>query len=323
MPKRSSIDDRLDALAQLRRGPATSDAVAAVKSSLGDKSNLVVAKAGVVAKELSMPILVPDLVIAFNRFINQSGQDKGCAALTAIVAALQSMGASESDVYLRGIHHVQMEASYGGPVDAAINLRCESAFGLVGMGYRDIMWELAALLADAQKECRLAAARAIGHSRADAGLPLLKYKILSGAMDGDVAAECLASLPQINAAKSIPFLGKQLDSGDPQLAEAAALALGSTRRPEAFDLLRKQFDSNLSATSRAVLLLGIATLRIEAGIAFLLSVVSIADPRSAGDAVKALALYRRDDAIRKSVVKAVAGRNDPRLSKAFESEFQS
>jgi HEAT repeat protein len=322
MAKRLSIDDRIDALAKLRRGPSTPEAIQAVKAGLTDKSNLVVAKAATVARELSMTMLTADLVAAFNRFIDDPSQDKGCAALTAAVQALQTFGASEAEVYLRGIHHVQMEASYGGSIDAAIGVRCESAFGLVRMGYRDVMWELAALLADPEKECRLAAVRAIGHSEADAGLPLLKYKVLSGARDSDVAAECFSSLAQINPAKVIPFLGEHLDSPDIMIAEAAGLALGSTRRPAAFALLRERWDRRVSPASREVLLLAIATLRIEPAIEFLISVIATADPRTAGEAVKALALYRRDDAVRSRVAEAVTAKSDPVVSRVFESEFR-
>lgn len=323
MAKRLSIDDRIDALAKLRRGPSTPEAIQSVKVGLADKSNLVVAKAAMVARELSMTMLTADLVAAFNRFIDDRSHDKGCAALTASVQALQTFGSSEADVYLRGIHHVQMEASYGGAVDAAIGVRCESAFGLVRMGYRDVMWELSALLADPEKECRLAAVRAIGHSEADAGLPLLKYKVLSGAMrDSDVAAECFASLAQIDPAKVILFLGEHLDSPDIMIAEAAGLALGSTRRPAAFALLRERWDRRVSPASREVLLLAIATLRIEPAIEFLVSVIATADPRTAGEAVKALALYRRDDAIRARVAEAVTAKNNPVVSSVFESEFR-
>ena len=322
MAKRLSIDDRIDTLAKLRRGPSTPGAVEAVKAGLADKSNLFAGKAAVVCRELSMTTLAADLVAAFNRFIEPSSQDKGCAALMPIVQAMQTFGVSEPDVYLRGIHHVQMEAAYGGAVDAAIGVRCESAFGLVRIGYRDVIWELAGLLADPQKECRLAAVRAIGHSGAEAGLSLLKYKILAGAMDADVAAECFGSLAQINPAKVIPFMGRHLDSLDEMIAEAAALALGSTRRPEAFALLKNQWERRISPSSRQAFLLAIATLRIEPAVALLVSVIATADTRAAADAVKAMALYRRDDAIRARVAEAVASRKDAALSKVLEAEFQ-
>lgn len=322
MAKRLSIDDRVDALAKLRRGPSSPEAVQATTAGLADKSNLVVAKAAVVARELMTTSLVPNLVTAFDRFIHEPTEDKGCAALTAIVETLQTFAASESAVFLRGIHHVQMEGSYGGSVDAAVKLRCESAFGLVRMGYRDVMWELAALLADADRECRIAAARGIGHSMADAGLPLLKYKILSSGMDNEVTAECLASLIQINAEKSIPFLAPHLDSPDVALRDAAALALGGTRRPEAFDLLRQSYERRIDSEFRSVLLLAMAMQRTEPAIGFVVSVIAGGDSRTAVNAIKALALYRREEAIRARIAEAVKIRNDVMVGKTFEVEFR-
>ena len=64
MAKRLSIDDRVDALAKLRRGPSSPEAVQATIAGLADKSNLVVAKAAVVARELMTTSLVPNLVTA-------------------------------------------------------------------------------------------------------------------------------------------------------------------------------------------------------------------------------------------------------------------
>lgn len=322
MTKRLSIDDRVGALAKLCRGPSTPEAVQATAAGLRDKNNLVVAKAAVVARELMTTALVSELVTAFERFIDDPSLDKGCAALTAIVEALQTFAASESAVYLRGIHHVQLEGSYGGSIDAAVKLRCESAFGLVRMGYRDVMWELAALLADEDRECRIAAARGIGHSMADAGLPLLKYKILSGRMDNEVTAECLASLIQINAEKSIPFLAPHLDSPDVALRDAAALALGGTRRPEAFDLLKRSYELRIDPEFRAILLLAMAMQRIEPAIAFVVSVIASGDGRTAVSAIKALAIYRREEAIRARVIEAVKSKNDVMVSRAFEVEFR-
>ena len=310
MAKRLSIDERINALAKFRRGPCSPEAIQATTAGLLDKSNLVVAKAVVVARELMMTTLVPDLVTAFDRFINDPILDKGCAALTAIVEALQTFAGSESAVFLKAIRHVKMEAAYGEPIDAAVKLRCEAAYGLVRMGYRDVMWELAALLADADRECRIAAARGIGHSMADAGLPLLKFKILSGGRDNEVAAECFASLIQIDAGKSIPFLAPYLESPDVALRDAAALALGGTRKSEAFDLLTKSYALRIDSEFRGVLLLAMAMQRTEPAIAFVVLVIANGDSKTATNAVKALSIYPRDGMLKSRIEEAARSRSD-------------
>jgi HEAT repeat protein len=320
MAKRISIDERMDALAKLRAAPLTSEGVELLKSSLAGKLNLAAAKAATIARDLNVQPLIPDLAAAFHRFIADTSTDKACLALTSIVEALQTMGANEPDVYLRGIRHVQMEPAWGGPSDVAAKLRCESAFGLVRIGYRNVIWELAGLLADADKQCRIAAVKAIGHSAAEAGMPLLKYKIRSADGDTDVAAECFASLVQIDAAKSISFLAAYLDSPDAQLSEAAALALASTRRPKAFELLRDQWNRRIDEPSREILALAIATHRSEPALEFLISQISTA-PASAATVLKALAPFRRDDALRARIAKEVSTTGDAAVTNAFEDEF--
>ena len=54
---------------------------------------------------------------------------------------------------------------------------------------------------------------------------------------------------------------------------------------------------------------------------FLLSVITIADASAAVDAVKALVIYRRDDAVRAKVIAAVESKNNAVVRKALETEF--
>jgi hypothetical protein len=45
--------------------------------------------------------------------------DRGCAAKTAVVRALEALAAPEDAIYLAGIRHVQMEGSFGPPIETA------------------------------------------------------------------------------------------------------------------------------------------------------------------------------------------------------------
>src|SRR5258706_1138550 len=98
MAKRISIDERMDALAKLRGAPLTPEGIELLKGSLASKTNLAAAKAATIAREMNAVALIPDLVAAFDRFISDASADKGCQALTAIVEALQVMGATEANV---------------------------------------------------------------------------------------------------------------------------------------------------------------------------------------------------------------------------------
>jgi HEAT repeat protein len=327
MAKRMTAEERLSALVKLRAGPVTAETLEVLRSTLADRTTFLVARAAKLAVELNAAVLVPELVAAFNRIMADPGADKGCEAMTAIAEALKVFGADEPELYLRGIRHVQMEAGWGKSVDVAGRLRCECAFGLVRIGYRDVLWHLAGLLADPERECRAAAARAIGGCRADAGMALLKYKVLSSQgplralEDEEVVAECFAAMAEVDSARAIPFLAEYLDADDEWLAESAALALGTTRRAEALGPLKARVDRAARADFRQTLLLAIATLRIEAAIEYLVSLIAQSDTRIAAEAIKALALYRRDEAIRGRVGAAVAGRKEPKLEEALKKEF--
>jgi hypothetical protein len=327
MAKRTTAEERLSALAKLRGSSLTPESLEILRGALADKTSFLVARAAKLAGEMSATDLSRELVTAFERLIDNPLSDKGCEAMSAIVEALKIFGADEPQVYLRGITHVQLEAGWGESVDVAARLRSESAFALVRIGYRDVLWYLATLLADPQRDCRLAAARSIGACGADAGLPLLKFKVLSSLAEDhaedeeEIAGECLSAMTELNATKAIPFVAACLDHDDERIVESAALALGTTRRPEALAALKERVDRRGPPGQREMMLLAIATLRIEPAIAYLVSLVAQADARGAGQAIEALAVYRRDDVIRTRVGEAVTARNDPVVRQAFEKEF--
>ena len=104
---------------------------AELKAFLKNRSNLVVAKAAKIASQMRATELVPELMGAFHRLMqNPSKLDKGCAATTEIAGALYALDYAEPELYMLGIHNVQMEGSFGPPVDAAAKLRAISALAL-------------------------------------------------------------------------------------------------------------------------------------------------------------------------------------------------
>src|SRR5258708_7462604 len=121
MKKPDPIEQALERLGSLRSSAELSAASAQeLKVFLKSKSNLVAAKAAKIAGELRAMELIDDLVSAFRRFMeNPQKLDKGCAATIEITATLYQMDYIEPEIYLLGIHHVQMEGSFGPPVDAA------------------------------------------------------------------------------------------------------------------------------------------------------------------------------------------------------------
>ena len=322
MPKSRRIEDALAALNQLRAAPTSDAALAQLRKALAGKSSHVAAKAAQIAGESEIGALVPDLVAAFERFMqNPVKSDPNCSAKAAIADALYRIGHDDESVFLRGIHHRQMEPVYGGRVDTAIDLRAASALGLVRMNYADALVELADLLADPEPRARAAAAQAIAYCGSDHGVPLLRLKVLSGDDDPSVISECLAGLLRLATASSLPFAARLLDASNASIREAAALALGGSRLPEAFGVLRQWWERTADVTLRRTALLAIAMLRRDQPLDFLLSLIADANGPTAREAIAALAMYRHDDAVRQRVRECIDRRKDVDLRGAFADAF--
>ena len=176
-----------------------------------------------------------------------------------------------------------MEASYGPRVDTATELRAVSMLGLVRTNYPDVGVELVRLLGGP---------RARGADRRDSRDCIL------GNTGGSVAAalEDAAGRPRTRSAGRM-FHGAVVPGADavarirgglsrttttPAIAEGAALALGESRREEAFEILKAHVDSPI----RPAVLLAIALLRKEAAIEYLLARISDRDVRAALDIYK-------------------------------------
>src|SRR5262245_39924587 len=118
------LEDRLDALKQLR-GTALDDSHDPIlRKALEDSSNLVVAEAAKLVAGQQRRGLIPHLIACFERMRNDPvKRDSKCWGKTAVIKALTDLDHSESAPYLRALTHVQMEPVWGGQEDAAIHLR--------------------------------------------------------------------------------------------------------------------------------------------------------------------------------------------------------
>jgi HEAT repeat protein len=319
MKKPDPVEQALDRLATLKNkavGPAE------LKAFLGNRSNLVVAKAAKIACQARATELVPELVRAFHRLMeNPSKLDKGCAATTEIAGALYELDYAEPEVYLLGIHHVQMEASFGPPVDAAAKLRGISAMSLARTRHRAALDEIVSLLVDEWPEARIGAVRALAANGGPAGALLLKLKILTGENEPAVLAECFSGLLAAAPERSLPLVVGFIDSKDMAVAEGALLALGSSRLPEALDLLKGGWERTACGPLRKTALLAIAMIRSEAAIEFLMTLLEDCSASVAKDVIAALALFCSNEKVRGKVETVVARRNEKGVNDIFNQEF--
>ena len=117
------VEDVLERLSALRDAPEL-QAVPALRKSLADRVNVVVAKAAQIASERQIRELVPDLLIAFDRLFEDAAErDPQCWGKNAIAKALRDLEYRESEPFCRGFHHIQMEPVWGKHEDTAQTLR--------------------------------------------------------------------------------------------------------------------------------------------------------------------------------------------------------
>jgi HEAT repeat protein len=322
MSKSDPIEKALDRLAELRhRDPSPHD-IEEIRRFLTHKSNLVVAKAAKLAAQQRLSELVPDLVAAFHRFIaNPAQNDKRCAALTGITEALYEMDYCEPDIYLQGLKHIQMEPSFGPPVDAAAALRGISAQSLLRTRYKEAMSAIIPLLVDREPPARIGAVRALATNGGKAGALLLRLKVLTGDSEPEVIAECFVGLLSNAPEDSLGFVAEFLDSDDQAILDAAIWAIGQSRLPAAFEPLRNKWERTIPRDQRMRILSAIAMLRLEAAIEFLCSIIAAENQTSAIDALNALATFKSNSGIREAAATAVRRRDDKELQRAFAKEF--
>jgi len=320
--KPDPVEQALDRLSALRNETGIPAFAGEVKACLKNRSNLVVARAAKIAGEAHASELITDLVATFHRLMKDAPKlDKGCAATTEIVSSLYELDYVEPEIYLLGLHHVQMEGSFGPPVDAAAKLRAISALGLARTRYPHTLDEIVSLLVDDWPHARVGAIRALTSNGGQAGTLLLKLKLLTGESEPDVLAECFSGLLACAPERSLPLVASYIDSEDVAVAEAALLAIGSSRLPEAFELLKEKCRRGVSGPLRRVLLLAIAMLRSDAAIEFLLSLLAESTTQFARDVITALAIFRNNEKVRASVEAAISRHNDKDLMELFRQEF--
>jgi len=322
MTKPDRTQQALERLSVLKTVADDALVVKELKSFLAERSNLIVAKAAKIARERGLPQLVPELVGAFHKLMKDPQRlDKRCAAVTEIAMALYEMDYCEPDVYRQGLRHVQMETSFGPPIDVAAALRGICAQGLVRTRYPQALEDVVSLLVDAEAPARVGAAKALATNGGEAGALALRLKALTGDRDVEVMAECFTGLLSAGRDSAVDFVAAYANSGDGEVSDAAILALGSSRLPKAIDLLKEEWRRTARGAIRKTLLLALATSRDEGAITFLLSLLDDGSMLIASEVIAALAIHKNSEHIRQIVGQAIEQRGQRALLDVFRREF--
>jgi HEAT repeat protein len=321
MAKRLSLDDKLAAVRLLRDRDPSPELTTELKTAIGDKSNLIVAAAAAIAGDHGLAETAPALAFAFDRFlVDPLKTDKLCRAKLAIIQALDKLEQGAPDVFLKAARHVQLEPVWGGSEDTAAPLRAAALIALARIDVDDLLTLLVDALTDPQKDVRIAAAQALGYHASEAAGLILRLKSRLGDREPEVLSECLCGL--LSCAKgNLPLVSGFLELDDTPICEAAILALGRSRLPEAFTVLNAFWNQQPPLVLRETVLLAMVMLRLPEATGFVVNLVVTGSEATALAAISVLKIHAHDTQLRQKVTEAVAQRNLPSVQARFAREF--
>jgi HEAT repeat protein len=316
MPGKRKFEDQLAALDALRQQPPEA-AVDPLRKALTNRNNFVVAKAADLVRTFQLAQLIPELLTAFDRFFEDPVMtDPQCWAKNALSRALAHFEHQDAALFLRGMHHIQLEPVWGGTSDTAGTLRATCALALVqcrSMLEADLLAHLVELLADKDKSARVEVVRAIEQVGSTPAVLLLRLRAVLGSEEPELLGACYSGILRIEGPSAIPWVSRFFASGDDPAAEAA-LAIAGTHSPQAFNVLRQHFEKTSDPWFCSVLLSAIALTRQDAATEFLLDQIRT-ESLQAEAAIEALLRAAPSDEIKTRLKKLVAG--NQRLTRAF------
>jgi HEAT repeat protein len=316
MPGKRSFEEQIAALDSLRQ-QAPEACIEPLRQAFKHRNNFVVAKAADLVRDFQLPPLIPELLIAFDRFFeNPIKSDPQCWAKNSLSRALAAFEHQDASVFLRGMRHIQLEPVWGGSSDTAGTLRATCALALVqcrSLLEPDLLAHLVELFADKDKSVRIEAARAVEQVGSPAAALLLRLRAVLGADEPEVLGACYSGILRVEGVSAIPWISRFLASSDDPAAEAA-LAIAGTHSAQGFNILCERFTEESDPWFRSILLSAIALTRQDAALEFLLELVRT-ESLQAEAAVEAILRGMPSDELTKRLEKLVAG--NQRLARAF------
>jgi len=316
MSGKKNFDAQLAALEQLRTQPDEAS-ISPLRAALKHQNNYIIAKAADQVAQRRLENLLPDLLDAFDRFFDEAEKrDPQCWAKNSLSRALAALEYQEPAPFLRGLKHVQLEATWGGRSDTAGTLRGTCALALVQcrvVPEIELLRLLVDLLVDADKSARGDAIRELEQLGSPACSLLLRLRAQVGGDEPENLGACYAAVLRIEGTSALPWASRFLAAGDDAAGEAA-LAIAATHTIEAFELLKAQWEKTHDPWLRSVLLSAIALTRQSAAMDFLLGLVK-ADSIGADMAVEAVLRSMPSDEVVQQLKALVAG--NTRLERAY------
>ena len=318
MAGKQKFEQQLAALDALRDLPPEAR-VEPLRKALAHRNNFIAAKAADLVREFNLSQLIPELLTAFDRFLEDAVKsDPQCWAKNALSKALAALDHQDAAIFLRGMRHIQLEPVWGGRSDTAATLRANCALALVqcrSLPDAELLAHLVDLLADKEKIVRAAALQAIEQVGAAPSALLLRLKAIAGDTEPEVLGAAYSGILRLEGVTAIPWVSHFLDAEDDPAAEAA-LAIAATHSPQGLEVLRKRLGGIADPWFRSVVLSAIALTRQDEAVAFLLELVRTESLHAEG-AIEALLRATPSDEVIGQLEKLVAG--NPRLARVFKT----
>ena len=321
--KRASVETQLEILEAAAADASSAAARARLREALQTGSGLVAARAAKIVREHALEEFDDDLTAMFLRLLADPVKiDPGCLGKLAALEALDFGSHDDGTVFLEATRTFQPEPAWGPPVDTASGVRARGVLALARLAHPDLSLVAGGLLADPESPVRQAAAEALAANgdRALAGALALRWTL--GDEDPLVVLACMTGLLALAPDHSLPRLRDVLHGADDGARELAALVLGSSKRPEALDILLAHLEAAPRASERAPTLRALGLQRNDRALAVLVEIVETGTIQDAEAAVAGLAARRFDAGVRERT--RVAARANPaaeRLEAALVSAF--
>jgi HEAT repeat protein len=267
--------------------------------------------------------LAPELIEAYERLaVNPVKLDPSCAAMEAIVRALDTFEEPARAVYAHAVRHVQMSPLFDDEmeqIDLAAGLRRQAILAMVRTSDPDALVAATDLLADPKTVARAGAANALRVIGSEAAVLLLRFRAKSGERKPDVLAECFAGLLEYSSA-NLDVVTQYALGEDEQVASLAALAIADARPVGAFEVLRQAWEIQRNPQLREILLNAIAGLRTDEAVDFLIELVG-RDSVAAIDAMTSLSLYAADRGVVARIEAEAKANRRPEVYATFRRYF--
>ena len=319
------VEDQLAKVASVADAePLLDEALAILDRALKGKVGLVVASAAKVIARRTPPGFDGALLEAFDRLTEDAAKrDPNCRAKLAIVEALTALGVDAESVARRGLTFVQMEATWGKPVDTAPALRSLCARFLVDLRVWDLMARLVDLLADPEHPARLGAVEAlVASGRAEASY-VLRLKARLRDPEPEVTGRCFEGVLALDEEEGVAFVADQLNDADGAIVDYALLALGDSRRPDALAPITAWLEGVESPTQGRMALAALVAHRSEAATAYLLRRLAENPVGEARAVLEALAPMAFDPRVSARVCEVVSKRPEPELHQLLGEKFSA